>query len=894
MPPIEKPTDGEKYDAVFIGGGSAGSAGSRRAASYGKKVAVIEETGRLGGTCVNVGCVPKKIMWHAADIADKIRHAHEGYEFEVPNGAQFHWNKFKPKRDAYIRFLNGIYDSNFSKEGVAYHDGHAKLLSPTVIEITRKDGSTYKINTDKVVVATGGRPIIPSDDDIPGASLGIDSDGFFDLEDQPKRVAVVGAGYIAVELAGVLHTLGSETHLVIRKDHVLRTFDPALQETLTPWIEHTGINLHKQSKVVKVEGERGGELTVHTDKGETFKVDTLIWAIGRRPNTGNLGLQDLGVKLDAKGDIVVDEYQATNVPGIWAIGDVQGKALLTPVAIAAARRWSNRQYGPPKFKNDKLDYNNIPTVVFSHPPIGTVGLTEPQAREKYGDAVKIYKSSFRALYFSMVPAEHKEPSVYKLIVVGEEERVVGIHVIGAGSDELMQGFAVALKMGATKQDLDDTVAIHPTSAEDSEADILGIREVRAPKDKEVLDEDEVQTFRSFRPTFTYPIYGEEEKIYGYKDLVIDLRFASGSLKQYLDVRYSASLPSSSTVDDVRGTLEKFIPKDYYKTEEAFLGRVEEEADSFQPFGEKIYSYTRPAPNSAKKGKAVAGSLSEDDPDAVVYEAWHATWDTPQFKEYHKRMQLFILLYVEAGSYINDEEDSWEFIVLYEKRKRQGVPLVSTYHFVGYTSLFPFFYFPDKHRMRLSQFVILPPYQHKGHGSELYNATYQYVVNQPLIAELTIEDPAEAFEDLRDRNDLKLLLNHEQFMQEAFGDGGITQSSGGGKVGGVGPGRRKGKIAGKAKGKIGPPTDKLWAEEWRKRLKIAGRQFHRLIEMLILLHLEPTDVRSARAYRLQVKERLYRFNYEVLAQLEDQERLEKLEETFQSVKEDYHRILAMVR
>ncbi|KAA1477087.1 glutathione-disulfide reductase [Dentipellis sp. KUC8613] len=466
MPPIEKPTDGEKYDAVFIGGGSAGSAGSRRAASYGKKVAVIEETGRLGGTCVNVGCVPKKIMWHAADIADKIRHAHEGYEFDVPNGAQFHWNKFKPKRDAYIRFLNGIYDSNFNKEGVAYHDGHAKLLSPSVIEITRKDGSTYKINADKIVVASGGRPIIPSDDDIPGASLGIDSDGFFDLEDQPKRVAVVGAGYIAVELAGVLHTLGSETHLIIRKDHVLRTFDPALQETLTPWIEHTGINLHKQSKVVKVEGERGGELTIHTDKGETFKVDTLIWAIGRRPNTDNLGLQDIGVKLDAKGDVVVDEYQATNVPGIWAIGDVQGKALLTPVAIAAARRWSNRQFGPAKFKNDKLDYNNIPTVVFSHPPIGTVGLTEPQAREKYGDAVKIYKSSFRALYFSMVPAEHKEPSVYKLIVVGEEERVVGIHVIGAGSDELMQGFAVAVKMGATKQDLDDTVAIHPTSAEE--------------------------------------------------------------------------------------------------------------------------------------------------------------------------------------------------------------------------------------------------------------------------------------------------------------------------------------------------------------------------------------------------------------------------------------------
>ncbi|KAA1477089.1 histone acetyltransferase type B catalytic subunit [Dentipellis sp. KUC8613] len=422
-------------------------------------------------------------------------------------------------------------------------------------------------------------------------------------------------------------------------------------------------------------------------------------------------------------------------------------------------------------------------------------------------------------------------------------------------------------------------------------DALKLSLVRAPKDKEVLDEEEVKAFASFRPIFTYPIYGEEEKIYGYKDLVIDLRFASGSLKQYLDIRYSASLPSSSTVDDVRGTLEKYIPADYYKTEEAFLSDVEAEAEAFQPLGKKLYSYTRPKPSFWKKGEPLVEPLAEDDPEAVVYEAWHATWDTPQFKEYHKRMQLFILLYIEAGSYINDEEDSWEFIVLYEKRKRQGVPSVSTYHFVGYTSLYPFFYFPDKTRMRLSQFVILPPFQCNGHGSQLYKATYQYVVSQPLIAELTVEDPAEAFEDLRDRNDLKFLLSHEEFMKEAFGDGGITQSSGGGKVGGVGPGRRRGKMTGKAKGKIGPPTDKSWAEGWRKKLKIAGRQFHRLIEMLILIHLDPTDVRSARAFRLQVKERLYRFNYEVLAQLEDKERLEKLEETFQSVKEDYYRIVA---
>jgi len=207
-------------------------------------------------------------------------------------------------------------------------------------------------------------------------------------------------------------------------------------------------------------------VTVHLDSGKSIKVDKLLWAIGRKANTQDLGLEKIGVKLSPKGDVVVDEWQETNVKGIFSIGDVQGKALLTPVAIAAGRRLSNRLYGGEKFKNDKLDYHDIPTVVFSHPPIGTVGLTEPEARKKHGDSVKIYQSSFRALYYSMIPAEHKEPSLFKLVVVGPEERVVGVHVIGAGSDELLQGFAVAVKMGATKREFDDTVAIHPTSAEE--------------------------------------------------------------------------------------------------------------------------------------------------------------------------------------------------------------------------------------------------------------------------------------------------------------------------------------------------------------------------------------------------------------------------------------------
>ncbi|EKM83084.1 hypothetical protein AGABI1DRAFT_125563 [Agaricus bisporus var. burnettii JB137-S8] len=466
MPPIfDKPTT-DKYDYVVIGGGSGGSATARRAALYGKKVAVVETDPYLGGTCVNVGCVPKKIMWHAADLQDRLNHHYPGYKFNGIANAQFDWATFKPQRDAYIHRLNGIYARNFEKEGVEFHHGTARLTSPTSVEVKRGDGSTYTLNGDRITICVGGRPNSPSEKQIPGASKGIDSDGFFGLNEQPKRVAVVGAGYIAVELAGVLNALGSETHLIIRGESVLRTFDPMIQETLTPWMEKTGIKIHKSSQVTSVEGEKGQTLTVKTNKGEQIDVDVVLWAIGRSANTEGLGLEELGIKLDKKGDIVVDEYQNTNVKNVYAIGDVAGKWLLTPVAIAAGRRLSNRLFGPPEYKDEKQSYENIPTVVFAHPPIGTVGLTEPQARQKHGDAVKIYTSSFKSLYFSMVEEEHKEPTVYKLIVVGPEERIVGIHMIGQGSDEAMQGFGVAVKMGACKKDLDDTVAIHPTSAEE--------------------------------------------------------------------------------------------------------------------------------------------------------------------------------------------------------------------------------------------------------------------------------------------------------------------------------------------------------------------------------------------------------------------------------------------
>ncbi|KAL4075387.1 acyl-CoA N-acyltransferase [Scleroderma yunnanense] len=393
--------------------------------------------------------------------------------------------------------------------------------------------------------------------------------------------------------------------------------------------------------------------------------------------------------------------------------------------------------------------------------------------------------------------------------------------------------------------------------------------VRAQEDKSVLQDDE--SYEEFHPAFTYPIYGEDEKIYGYQDLVIDLRFTSGSLAYFLSVHYAKKLDASSTVDDVESILKEFIPPEYETDEATFAARVEEDAVSFKPIGKLIHSYSRRLPASSTLNSVDAST------DTVEYECAQATFDDPGFKEYHRRMQLFILLYIEAGSYINDEEEGWEFVVLNENAPMAHQLTISwvTLHSIT------FIVFQKK-----SGYV----------SAELYTAIYNYVLSRPSVSELTVEDPAEAFEDLRDRNDLRMLLAHEQFMQEGFGDSSLTGSHGGGRVVKMRSRVRAQAISSgsKGRGKMGPPVDKAWAEKWRKDLKIAGRQFQRLVEMLILLQLDPIDVRGARAFRLQVKERLYRFNFEVLAQLDKEERLEKLEETFQSVREDYLRILTMVR
>lgn len=333
------------------------------------------------------------------------------------------------------------------------------------------DGSKETIRAKKILLATGGHPNIPKS--IPGSELGISSDGFFDLEKAPKKVALVGAGYIAVEMAGMFHHLGSETHLFIRHDKFLRTFDPMIQDKIVDEYERQGIIIHRNSSQSKIEkdSDKGGKwLKMHYSDSKTedgvLDIDCLLWAIGRSPEVEDLGLEKAGVKQNERGQIIADEYQNTNVENIYSLGDVCGKVELTPVAIAAGRLLANRLFGGPDYKNSKLDYSNVPSVVFAHPEVGSIGMTEPEAREKYGDKVKVYSTSFTAMYYAMMEPDEKGPSAYKLIVVGPEEKVVGLHILGAGCSEMLQGFGVAVKMGATKKDFDTCVAIHPTSAEE--------------------------------------------------------------------------------------------------------------------------------------------------------------------------------------------------------------------------------------------------------------------------------------------------------------------------------------------------------------------------------------------------------------------------------------------
>ncbi len=440
------------FDLVCIGGGSGGLAAAQRAHEYGAKAAVIE-SGRLGGTCVNVGCVPKKVMWNAAQLAHGLHEAVD-YGFAVERGGH-DWAALKAGRDAYVQRLNNLYAGNLERKGIASLHGQGRFVDAHTLEVAGQ-----RITARHIVIATGGYPLRPA---VPGASLGLVSDDFFTLERRPDKVAIIGSGYIGVELAGVLAALGAEVHLLVRHDRPLRHFDAALSTALMLQLQADGLQVVMQATTVALEGTPAGTKTVVCEDGRRFAgFDTVLWAIGRAPAVAGLGLAAAGVRQDEHGCVPVDEWQATNVPGIWAIGDVTGRAALTPVAIAAGRRFADREFGG--MVGRKLDYSGIATVVFSHPPIGTIGLTEEEARAQHGAAVKIYQSAFVPMYYAL--GARKPRALMKLVCVGPEERVVGLHVIGQGADEMTQGFAVAMKMGATKRDFDDTVAIHPTAAEE--------------------------------------------------------------------------------------------------------------------------------------------------------------------------------------------------------------------------------------------------------------------------------------------------------------------------------------------------------------------------------------------------------------------------------------------
>jgi len=439
-------------DLVVIGGGSGGVAAARRAAKYGARVAVIEND-RLGGTCVNVGCVPKKIMWNAASLAHAAEDA-RGYGFSL--AIEGHdWAVLKEKRDAYVRRLNDVYADNLARENVEYINATGKLDGPNRIR-----AGDRTLTAEHVIIATGGTPIVP---DLPGAELGITSDGFFELEALPARVGVVGSGYIAIELSGMLRALGSEVQLFARYDSVLRNFDEMLQQSVIEAMESDGIVFNRRAVPAALEADATGALKLTTGDGQQHgPFDTLIWAVGRIPTTRDIGLETVGVATDDDGFVQTDQYQVTNVPNIYAVGDVSGRVALTPVAIAAGRRLADRVFGNRTGRH--LDYRNIPSVLFSHPPLGTIGLTESEARDEFGDDIKIYTSEFVPMFNSFT--EHPRRARMKLITAGRDEKIIGCHMIGPGSDEMLQGYAVAIHMGATKQDFDDTVAIHPTSAEE--------------------------------------------------------------------------------------------------------------------------------------------------------------------------------------------------------------------------------------------------------------------------------------------------------------------------------------------------------------------------------------------------------------------------------------------
>ncbi|CAM9460723.1 unnamed protein product [Discosporangium mesarthrocarpum] len=446
------------FDYLVIGGGSGGVASARRAATYNVKASIRATSTVMGGTCVNVGCVPKKVMWTSASVNEMVHEA-GNYGVEV-SSSRFNWGYIKEARDTYVKRLNGIYERNLANSGVTVINGYGSFAGPKTVRVGDSD-----YTADHILLAVGGKPTMPK---IDGIEHCISSNGFFELEEQPQKVAVIGAGYIAVELAGVFQALGTDTTLLVRGDSALRKFDTLLRENLGKAMTKAGINVMTNSTTKSVTKEEDGTLTLNLEGGAKVSgFNQVLVATGREPLLEPLSLGSAGVAVE-KGYIVVDDYQNTNVEGVYAVGDACDKKVeLTPMAIAAGRRLADRLFGG--MKDAKADYTNVPTVIFSHPPIGTIGLSEAEAKDIHGEEnITVYTSTFVNLMYGpwkIDPAE-KPKSAMKMVCLGEEQKVVGLHAIGEGADEMMQGFGVAMKLGATKADFDACVAIHPTASEE--------------------------------------------------------------------------------------------------------------------------------------------------------------------------------------------------------------------------------------------------------------------------------------------------------------------------------------------------------------------------------------------------------------------------------------------
>ena len=442
-----------EYDIIAIGGGSGGSATMNRAAMHGAKAAVIEGN-IIGGTCVNVGCVPKKVMWYGAQVSETLKNYAADYGYTIGE-TSFDFKTLRKNREAYIERSRQAFSNNFNRNGVDYIEGYARFVDKNSVEVNGEH-----IRAKHIVIATGSYAFVPN---VPGSELGGTSDDVFAWEELPESVSIIGAGYIAVELAGVLHALGVKTDLFVRKGGPLRGFDQGIVEVLVEEMKKNGQPLHTHKVPQKLEKLDNGDIQIHFEDGTTHTSQKVIWAVGRKANVQQLNLEAAGVKLTERGFIQVDEYQNTTTPGIYALGDVSGEKELTPVAIKAGRTLAERLFNG---KTDaKMDYELIPTVVFSHPAIGSIGLSQEPAEAKYGaENIKVYESNFAGMYSAITV--HRQMTKLKLITLGEEEKIIGLHGIGEGVDEMIQGFAVALKMGATKADFDATVAIHPTASEE--------------------------------------------------------------------------------------------------------------------------------------------------------------------------------------------------------------------------------------------------------------------------------------------------------------------------------------------------------------------------------------------------------------------------------------------